>query len=74
MTTSPYDLDLDRNPANYQPLTPLQFLERSATVFPIIWRSSTARFGVPTRSSMRARGDWPRRWRSAGSARATLSP
>ncbi len=34
MTTSPYDLDLDRNPANYQPLTPLQFLERSATVFP----------------------------------------
>jgi fatty-acyl-CoA synthase len=31
---SPYDLDLDRNPANFQPLTPLQFLERSAAVFP----------------------------------------
>ncbi|MEP9378882.1 acyl-CoA synthetase [Aquabacter sp. CN5-332] len=29
-----YDQDLDRNPANYQPLTPLGFLERSATVFP----------------------------------------
>ncbi|MBV8792286.1 MAG: acyl-CoA synthetase [Pseudolabrys sp.] len=31
---SPYDTDLDRNPANFQPLTPLQFLERSAAVFP----------------------------------------
>ncbi|MBL4727177.1 MAG: AMP-binding protein, partial [Rhizobiaceae bacterium] len=31
---SPYDTDLDRNPANYQPLTPLTFLERAATVFP----------------------------------------
>jgi len=29
-----YDLDLDRNPANYQPLTPLGFLERAASVFP----------------------------------------
>ncbi len=32
--TSPYDIDLDRNPANYQPLTPLGFLERAAGVFP----------------------------------------
>jgi fatty-acyl-CoA synthase len=32
--TNPYDLDLDRNPANYQPLTPITFLERSAKVFP----------------------------------------
>ena len=31
---NPYDLDLDRNPANYQPLTPLSFLERAAAVFP----------------------------------------
>jgi fatty-acyl-CoA synthase len=29
-----YDLDLDRNPANFQPLTPLGFLERAAAVFP----------------------------------------
>ncbi len=29
-----YDTDLDKNPANYQPLTPLTFLERSASVFP----------------------------------------
>jgi fatty-acyl-CoA synthase len=31
---TPYDTDLDRNPANFQPLTPLSFLERSASVFP----------------------------------------
>jgi fatty-acyl-CoA synthase len=31
---TPYDIDLDRNPANFQPLTPLTFLERSAAVFP----------------------------------------
>jgi fatty-acyl-CoA synthase len=30
----PYDIDLDRNPANFQPLTPLSFLERAAAVFP----------------------------------------
>jgi fatty-acyl-CoA synthase len=29
-----YDIDLDRNPANFQPLTPLTFLERAASVFP----------------------------------------
>ena len=34
VTTSPYETDLDRNPANFQPLTPLLFLERAATVFP----------------------------------------
>src|SRR6185436_6575138 len=31
---SPYTVDLDKNPANYQPLTPLSFLERSASTFP----------------------------------------
>jgi len=34
MAKSPYDIELDRNPANYQPLTPLGFLERAAAVFP----------------------------------------
>ena len=29
-----YNTDLPRNPANYQPLTPLTFLERAASVFP----------------------------------------
>ena len=31
---NPYNTDLDRNPANHQPLTPLTFLERAASVFP----------------------------------------
>jgi fatty-acyl-CoA synthase len=34
MAQSPYDTDLDRNPANFQPLTPLAFLQRCAEVFP----------------------------------------
>ena len=34
MDTNPYNTGLDRNPANYQPLTPLSFLERAAIVFP----------------------------------------
>src|SRR5262249_11982748 len=29
-----YERDLDRTPANYAPLTPLQFIERSASVYP----------------------------------------
>ncbi|HEY1364852.1 MAG TPA: AMP-binding protein, partial [Xanthobacteraceae bacterium] len=32
--TTRYDIDLDRNPANFQPLTPLSFLARAAQVFP----------------------------------------
>ncbi|MBX3521457.1 MAG: acyl-CoA synthetase [Xanthobacteraceae bacterium] len=34
MKQTAYDIDLDKNPANYQPLTPISFLERSAAVFP----------------------------------------
>jgi len=34
LSKSPYDTDLDRNAANYQPLTPLTFLERAAKTFP----------------------------------------
>jgi len=32
--TNPYEQDLDRCAANYQPLTPLTYLERAAKVFP----------------------------------------
>src|SRR5271166_3940387 len=32
--TGPYDTDLDRNPANFQPLTPLSFLARAGEVYP----------------------------------------
>ena len=31
---NPYNQNLDPNPANYQPLTPLSFLERASDVFP----------------------------------------
>jgi fatty-acyl-CoA synthase len=31
-----FEQDLDRNPANYQPLSPLSFLERAAQVYPEI--------------------------------------
>ena len=34
MVSSIYDRDLDKNPANYRPLTPTAFLERTADVFP----------------------------------------
>ena len=53
-TTNPYDRDLDKNPANFAPLTPLSFIERAATVYPeqlavvhgtqrFAWRDSYAR-------------------------------
>ncbi|MCH9673681.1 MAG: acyl-CoA synthetase [Gammaproteobacteria bacterium] len=31
---NPYEMDLDQNPANHVPLSPLTFLERSAAVYP----------------------------------------
>src|SRR5436305_3336728 len=34
MANTAYDVGLDKNPANFQPLTPLTFLERAAAVFP----------------------------------------
>jgi fatty-acyl-CoA synthase len=34
MAKNPYETNLDKTEANYQPLTPLSFLERSAQVFP----------------------------------------
>ena len=33
-STNPFNTDLDRNPANFQPLTPLTFLQRAAEVMP----------------------------------------
>ena len=34
MSTSPYATNLDKSPANHQPLTPLNFLTRTAAIFP----------------------------------------
>ena len=33
-TRNPFERDLDKNPANYAPLTPLSFIERAAYVYP----------------------------------------
>ena len=33
-TPNQYSIGLDKNPANYVPLTPLSFLARSAAVYP----------------------------------------
>ena len=49
MAKTPYDIDLERNPANFQPLTPLQFLERAAAVYP----DHTAIIHGPLRRSYR---------------------
>ena len=66
MSVNPYDKHLDKNPANYQPLTPLTFLERAARSIPTTPPSSTATSASPTRSSTRAAGGSPRRWRARG--------
>lgn len=34
MSSSPFNDHLDKTPANYQPLTPLQFLQRAAAIYP----------------------------------------
>ena len=34
MSANPYETNLDKTPANYQPLTPISFLERAASVYP----------------------------------------
>jgi fatty-acyl-CoA synthase len=69
MSESPYSIGLDKNPANYQPLTPLGFLERAAKVYPehtaIIHgtrRTSYAEFYARARrlaSALAARGIGP---------------
>ncbi len=63
---NPYETGLDKNPANYQPLTPLVFLERAASVHPhhtaVIYgkaRSTYAEFYARTRklaAALAARG------------------
>ena len=49
MAKNQYETDLDRDPANFQPLTPITFLERSARIFPdrtaIIHGSSRTSYG-----------------------------
>src|SRR5688500_2968071 len=58
---TPYDKDLDKNTANHQPLTPLTFLERAASVYP----DRTAIVHGPLRRSYRDLYDPSRRLASA---------
>ncbi|MGN6464004.1 MAG: acyl-CoA synthetase [Rhizobiaceae bacterium] len=62
---NPYEIDLDKNAANYQPLTPLSFLERAAKVYPDV----TAIVHGKARISYRAFYDRSRRLASALSKR-----
>jgi len=56
-----YDRDLDKTPANFQPLTPLNFLERAAQVFP----DGVAIVHGPLRRTYRAFHERSRRLASA---------
>ncbi len=55
--TNPYETDLDRNAANYQPLTPIAFLERAAMTFPdhlaIVHGAQRITYGAFWRRSLR---------------------
>ena len=42
----PYEHRLDKRPANFVPLSPISFLERSAMVYPVLF-PALAR-GIPT--------------------------
>jgi fatty-acyl-CoA synthase len=65
MTQTIYDIDLDRNPANFRPLTPLTVLERAAAVFP----NQTAIIHGPLRRSYAEFYERTRRLASALSKR-----
>jgi len=63
--TNSYAIGLDRNPANYTPLTPIGFLERAARVYPdriaMIhgdWQMATGK--PPGRKLTPVVADWPR--------------
>ena len=57
---NPYDIGLPKNAANYQPLTPLTFLPRAASVFPdrpaIVHGEKTTSYRELYRRSRHARG------------------
>ena len=47
---NPYETGLDKNPANYVPLSPLSFIQRTAAVYPdrtaVIYGTTIASFNV----------------------------
>ena len=73
MSQLSYDRDLDRNAANFQPLTPLTFLERAAAVFPDRIAIAHGPFVAVTASSTPARRSSLRRSPSEALPAATRS-
>jgi fatty-acyl-CoA synthase len=69
--TNPYEQDLDRQPANFQPLTPITLLERAARTYPdhpaIVHGARRTSYRDFWRRSLQLARHWP----SAASARAT---
>ena len=74
MSGNPYETGLDKNAANYVPLSPLSFLERSAYVYPtrLSVVHGTREFTWAQTYERCRRLPVP--WRPAGSARATPLP
>ena len=73
MNGNPYETGLDRNAANYVPLSPIGFLRRSASVYPNRIRSSTASAATLGGRAWNAVGGSPRRLRRMASGAATRS-
>ena len=61
MTLNPYEMGLEKTPANYVPLTPLTFLSRSAYIYPertaVIHDGDRHRPGVLVRLGLGRRGN-----------------
>ena len=73
-THGPYASGLDKNPANFAPLTPLVFLERAADVYPeqVAVIHGSLRWSY---AELRARcRNSPRRWRRTAFVRVTRLP
>ena len=69
-----FDTDLPRNEANFAPLTPLAFIQRTAELYPerlAIVHGELRRAGA---RPMRAAASWPAACAKAASARTTPWP
>ena len=73
MTGHPFETDLDKNAANYVPLSPISFLARTAAVFPTRASVIHGEQLFTGHKPKRAATDWPRRWLNMESAKATRS-
>ena len=64
--TNPYEIGLDKNAANFVPLTPLGFLSRSAAVFPDRAAVVYGERRIVGARLLSAAVGLPRRWRRTG--------